>query len=171
MVFVSRVSDRCEKFLVPTRAAHILGRGGTSPTDAERIAAVDARSGDGIDGDVMAPAVAEVILVDKLANGFPKSGLKGVVALICDPQLFQLGRLRTEGSFPELKAVQVGVAPPHHELQQVVQFGQAEGGGYQDPSPDPRLDVLELDMQRIHCKAGRASLQIPAGSRCELGGS
>jgi hypothetical protein len=58
-----------------------------------------------------------------------------VVFFIQHLQLSQVSMRGTERSIADLKAVQVGISPSHHELQQIVQFWQGHRSGHEDPPP------------------------------------
>jgi hypothetical protein len=117
--------------------------------NAQRIGPVGVGFGDGVDLDAMAPAIAEVVFVDELANGIAENG--------CECEFLR--------SVADLEAVQVRIGPTHHELQQIMQFWQCDRGGHEDPPPDCRLNILKFNIQSTPCARKtaancRASTQI-----------
>ena len=52
---------------------------------------VGLRVSDGFDRDAMAPAVAEIVLIDELSNGIAENDFEQVFPFVHHIQLFQIG--------------------------------------------------------------------------------
>jgi len=121
---VFRIVDGLQEVQIPRCAADIIGGRGTLPRDTQWIEPLCVGFIDELNLDEMAPTVAEVVFVDELAKRVAQSSFERVFLFVQHIQLLQMSGSVSgaEGLFAELEAVQMGVGPPHHELQQIVQL-------------------------------------------------
>jgi len=121
--------------------------------------------------DLMPPAIAKIVLVDKALANWGRDPLETGTAIILDLEFPFVAWLGVDGLANE-ELVQMIILPAHDHLQTLMQAIQAESSGHTHLPPDGRLDALQGDVELIGHRSRRGhDLGSLAASRALAHGS
>lgn len=147
-VLVVRRDERgFEKRHGPRRAAHVLGRPAALPVHEYRVVGFGFAVEDALDGDLMAPTVAEVVLVGEPPDAPRDERSQPQSGRPVEPEVPLLVVVEGDAvvAITDGETKQVRVGPAESDLNDAVQCEQRAGQRHVDPAPFRRANVLELD--------------------------
>jgi len=148
--------QRGHDVLVARDAAHVLRRARALASETTGRRSIGVERVHGLDLDRVRPAVAEVVLVEQPVAALGDHLVEAYVALgdalLTLGLTLGLGLVGEEGlgavvvgARAHRELVQVGVGPPHPDLQHLVEAVERQVAREHEPTPDRRFRAVEVD--------------------------
>ena len=153
MLRMAPVPPRFQKVGIAAGSAYVFRRAGPLPIETPGVRQFLLRGGfDTLNGDLMPPGVAEIVLVDKGGALFRRDIGQADSPVILVEIVVLWTRLALVDAFlcaRYNKLMEMGVRPAHRDLQHLVQLMQGEIRRHDNAPPDRRLDLGQADRQRV----------------------